>query len=444
MRYVSIIDENHKFYTDRRQMMKKKRYFEKLMLLSAMGILILASCVPAGNGHYGGGGSRPYGDTRVPQVTGRDLRDARNIIRDYDLRVGDIDYVKTDRRHLDGTVERQYPDSGRIVSAGTRVSLNVYRYEKYDHHEPPPHGGGRTEVPRVVGSRLDDARDMLRRNDLQTGGISRVQTNHRHLDGKVESQNPGPGVRVAKGTSVRLSVYEFEEYHKPHKPDKPQDTVRVPHVRNTSLQSARRVLESNRLRVGRVEYRSTKQPQLDDMVFRQTPSEKSYAQAGSTVDLQVYRYERHAPPPADMVTAPRVLGMDLERAKQTIQRQRLQVGKIDFSDTNRRDLHNRVESQSPGPGARLKAGDRIGLKVYRYKGSHGHGGDQNDFVVPNVIGKRRGQAENILTSIGLRVGRIQKAATAVKSQNQVVFKQDPAPGRKASRNRSVDLWIYEF
>jgi hypothetical protein len=84
------------------------------------------------------------------------------------------------------------------VTQATAVSA------RFDAPPPPPAPPRTCRVPRVVGRTLGAARTAIRRAGCTTGRVRRARS--RRAKGKVLSQSPRPGARVARGTRVKLTV----------------------------------------------------------------------------------------------------------------------------------------------------------------------------------------------------------------------------------------------
>ncbi len=283
--------------------MKVYESIKNMVALSAFAIFVLVSCVPA-NGGYGGyhDGPHSYGETRVPSVVGSRQYEAERVLRKYDLRVGDVEYVNTRRKDLDGQVQYQYPKAGSMVSKGTRVRLGVYQSgdDRPGDLRPPENKPRKVEVPSLEGRSLNEARDILRRYRLLTGRIDYKETANKKLDGKVGSQYPRAGDKVAFGTQVGLSIYKYE---KPGPFGRGDDWGRgrhdngyfdrksvVPDVVGLSLGEARRTLSGNGFAVGKINEARTAVKSRDGQVFKQDPPPGTKVNRNVNVNLWVNKF----------------------------------------------------------------------------------------------------------------------------------------------------------
>ncbi len=443
----------------------------KVGVLVLFALFALVSCVPV-NGGYGGYDDGPYshGETRVPHVVGSQRHEAERILRDYDLRVGNVEYVSTNRRNLDGQVESQFPDAGRYVSQGTRVRLRVFQSDGHrpGDHRPPGQKPWKVEVPSLEGRELNEARDILRRNDLRAGRIEYRETREKKRDGRVETQYPKAGDRVERETEVRLTVYRYEKPGHPgsrppdggwdggaggHPPNFGQTAV--PDLSGRTVDKAKQILRNSDLKTGRIDYVNTGDKRRDGEVGSQNPGPGASVKKGTAVSLSVYRYKGYEQS-GELVKIPNVKNRPLDQARRILQESGLGVGAVTYKSASQRDQDGLVFMQDPTFGGRVVKGTRVDLVVYRFEGGHGgwrengdHGKHDDGYsskrdVVPNVVGSSLGEARRRLSGNGFDVGKINEARTTVKSRDGHVFKQAPPPGTKANRNASVDLWVYKF
>ena len=124
----------------------------------------------------------------TPEVMSMAEGRARTELEEAGLVVGRVesDTVRTPFRN---TVTRQTPLAGRPVPRGTRVTLWL---------SPGP-GTASVEVPNVIGSTPDEARDILRRAGLWVDSPSATGE-------RVLSQQPDEGSTLKEGEEVRIST----------------------------------------------------------------------------------------------------------------------------------------------------------------------------------------------------------------------------------------------
>jgi beta-lactam-binding protein with PASTA domain len=96
------------------------------------------------------------------------------------------------------------------IGAGTGETRTVTRARTVTVPATTTHGGTvvvTTAVPAVVGERLDVARERLERAgfdpDVEGGGVFGIVV---ESNWEVVAQDPGPGVRLERGSSVHIRV----------------------------------------------------------------------------------------------------------------------------------------------------------------------------------------------------------------------------------------------
>ena len=88
------------------------------------------------------------------------------------------------------------------ATSATSATAAASAYHRLRRHPPPP---ARCRVPRVLGLRLGNARQRIRRARCSVGRVRRVRT-RRSLRGRVVGQSPRPGAVRRRGFPVNLLV----------------------------------------------------------------------------------------------------------------------------------------------------------------------------------------------------------------------------------------------
>ncbi len=131
------------------------------------------------------------GAVRVPRVVGLTYRDAKRRLEEAGLRVNQVNTI-LERR----TVRTQQPPAGTQVRPGTQVALTVVPTGPGNGTETRP---GTVAVPRLVGLTVEEARRAL-------SGVGLSLQVRGGRTGRVASQSPPAGTRVATGGSVTVSL----------------------------------------------------------------------------------------------------------------------------------------------------------------------------------------------------------------------------------------------
>lgn len=162
----------------------------------------------------------------VPNVVGKQVSVAKNILEDKHLRVSTSEVTNTDVPA--GQVISQSPGSGEKVKEQRTIHLVVSK------------GVGDITVPDLSGMTVEQARQRLKDLGLVVGKITQGSVEGKP-DNTIVAQSPSGDSKVSKGTTVDLVV------------NKPQTKkVKMPDVVGMTLKDARQVLGSNNIVVNQI------------------------------------------------------------------------------------------------------------------------------------------------------------------------------------------------
>lgn len=162
----------------------------------------------------------------VPNVVGKQVSVAKNILEDKHLRVSTSEVTNTDVPA--GQVISQSPGSGEKVKEQRTIHLVVSK------------GVGDITVPDLSGMTVEQARQRLKDLGLVVGKITQGSVEGKP-DNTIVAQSPSGDSKVSKGTTVDLVV------------NKPQSKkVKMPDVVGMTLKDARQVLVSNNIGVNQI------------------------------------------------------------------------------------------------------------------------------------------------------------------------------------------------
>ncbi len=224
--------------------------------------------------------------------------------------------------------------------------------------------------------------------------------------GQVSDQNPGGGSKVARGSTVTLTVSSGI----------PQ--VRVPNVVGQDVTSAVQALAQVGLQPKIVRIFSTAQI---DTVTAQQPASGDLIPKGETVRINVSRG-------AKPVQVPDVTGQPFANARSALQGQGFIVVRIDIQSDQAKGV---VVQSDPPAGSSVDKGSRITLSV-----SKGPATTQ----VPNVLNQNQADATLTLQQAGLNVAVIMDPVTD-PSQDGIVISTDPAPGADATSGETITIHV---
>ena len=195
----------------------------------------------------------------VPDVTGKQLTLARQILEDQHLRVTVAETF--DASVPVGVVVSQTPEAGSTVKEERTITIYVSK------------GGEEMEMPNLRGLKQSDAIDRLQQMGLRLG--SAYETFSDEDTGTVISQDPRSGTRISKGQSVDITVSKGQKIKK----------VSVPNVKGVPSDRAHTMIEGSGLKVGSVSEEAS--TQAAGTVVSQSPAAGAEADSGSAVSLVV-------------------------------------------------------------------------------------------------------------------------------------------------------------
>ena len=197
----------------------------------------------------------------VPNVVGKHVETARNIMSEKNLRVTQTDAFSD--KVPSGYVISQNPEAGSTVKEQRTVALVISR------------GGEITSVPDVRGLNRRDAELQLKNAGLILGRVEEVFSAEAKPD-IVTNQNPRPPVQISKGSSVDLSISKGPEPRK----------IILPDFRGAPLNTVITQLATLKLKLGKVtEEASDKYP--SGTISTQTPQAGTEVPESSSIDFSV-------------------------------------------------------------------------------------------------------------------------------------------------------------
>ena len=278
--------------------------------------------------------ARSRNSVDVPNVVGLPVADAFERVQAAGLRARSVEAFSRQAR---GRVFRQRPAARADAPRGSLVVLSVSR------------GPQLVTVPAVVGQTETQARAALRRARLQA---SVVRVPAREARGTVVDQNPAPGARAPRGSSVRLNVSQGSPGQASTTQARGQ--ARVPDVVGLRDTDAVARLQQAGFRPLPASVNST---QPSGTVLRQSPAGGTTAQRGSTVGITVSGGPR-------VRTVPDVVGETEGDARRILREAgfTVRVAGRAVTDPAREGI---VVEQDPRAGARVQGTTQVTIYVGR-------------------------------------------------------------------------------
>lgn len=197
----------------------------------------------------------------VPNVAGKQIDIARNILVEKNLRVSIIENFND--KVPSGYVVSQNPEAGATVKEQRTITLVVSK------------GGEIAVVPDVRGLNRRDAELQIKNAGMTVGRIDEQFTTDVAAD-IVTGQNPRPPAQISKGTAIDLVVSKGPAPKK----------IALPDFRGTPLSTVSSQLESLKLKMGTVtEAASDKYP--PGIITAQNPAPATEVIESASVDFTV-------------------------------------------------------------------------------------------------------------------------------------------------------------
>jgi beta-lactam-binding protein with PASTA domain len=312
----------------------------------------------------------------VPDVRGKTQGRAASILAGARLQVGRV--AKRVDNWPPGTVLQQSPEPGTRVSPYTPVNLWIV--------EPPP--VTKIRVPDLTGQTQGRAANTLARLRLQLGRVGRVTSDE--PSDTVVDQNPEPGTEVPPRTLVHIRI-AMEPVR-----------VKVPDLRGQTEREAANTLGQAELRMGRVARRTS--DRTPNTVVDQNP--KAGRLVRPSFRVQVWLAEAPPTPPAPLTPSlPPTTSPPLPPAEAQ--------GPPSLGGT-------------PGPTGGILATPSLPEPP-------------NKVQVPNLVGKKRDLARQLLLEAGLQEGDVVTRKADLESD--IIMVQTPEPGAMVLPGTPVVLVI---
>lgn len=275
-----------------------------------------------------------------------------------------------------------------------------------------------TSVPEVTGKRLPTAIALLEQDGFKAGAVKRVQREAPRDTVLEQEPLASPPAGRAELDCAFLTLF----CSKP----KVSLTVsagpgraRVPNTAGSSREAAVAALRAAGFRAGLK--RASSEKVAAGLVIGSSPAGGVLATRGSTVTLTVSTGPK-------LVTVPVLAGTQRPLAEQQIRARGLVP---EVSEKPSPSPVGEVISQSPNAGSKLPRGSTVAIVVSK---------GQQKISVPNLIGKERAAAEQMLREAGLRPS-VQEQETEVAAQVGRVTDQFPPPGSEVERGTGVSLVV---
>ncbi|EFG89665.1 Stk1 family PASTA domain-containing Ser/Thr kinase [Clostridium carboxidivorans] len=200
----------------------------------------------------------------------------------------------------------------------------------------------------------------------------------------------------------------------------------VPKIVGMKQEEAKKAVEDSKLKFVSIGKEKSDKP--EGTVLRTYPEPGTSVSVNSEVRVSI----SGGP---DKLAVPSLIGMDLDSAKDVIEKSGLKLGNVtrEYSDSVPKGS---VIKQDPQPDSDATADTKINLVVSR-------GQEVKDLTVPDVNGKGIDEASGTISSAGFKVTK-SAVDTSDKSQDGKVISQSISGGEQAKAGSTVNLTYYKY
>jgi len=200
--------------------------------------------------------------TKVPDVVGLSLEDAKQKIKEASLEPKEAEY-KNDKRYKIGTVTLQNPIAESEVKLNRSVYLTISGGEEL------------VEVPNLKGKSLREAVFNLEKHNLRLGTATYESSEEIFANTIIRQEIP-PGTKIRSGNLINVTISQ----------GRLSDKHLVPDVSLKTLNEAEKILIDSGFLIGKTTYQ-TNLDILPNTVLDQHPKAGELLQFGQPIDLVV-------------------------------------------------------------------------------------------------------------------------------------------------------------
>ncbi|GFP26790.1 eukaryotic-like serine/threonine-protein kinase [Candidatus Hakubella thermalkaliphila] len=262
----------------------------------------------------------------VPTVTGLSVPEAQQKLE----RVGlDLKIVDQKPNHTvpAGHIIDQDPLAGARARKGDAVNVTISL------------GVETTKIPTLIGLTIDEAKEELRKAELQLGSVSHAPSSS-VAAGKIMRQSVDPGITVSKRSPIDVVVSQGVP------------KIIVPNLVGLKFEDAVAILKQYGLKYGREDRVDDGAPAGE--IISQSSDPGTEVEKGTIVTLVVSLGP-------ESVQVPNEVGREATTAEKELQRRGLKANFI--SDPSLPDQKDRVIRQDPEPGTTVAKGSTVTLYI---------------------------------------------------------------------------------
>lgn len=319
---------------------------------------------------------------------------AKTAIKDAGMVVGTVkeEYSSTIAK---GTVISQSPAAGQKVPKGTKVDLVISI------------GAKEIKMPDLVGKDYDDAEELLEKNDLEVGKVTKEYSS-KYAANKVIKQSVKAKSDVKSGTKIDLVISKG--------PEKAGDTEVLLGMKEAD---AKKKLTSLGLEYGTTKTESSSSVAEGCVIRIEKASGSGSINKGDKINLIV------SSGPAS-IDIPNVVGSSVEDAKNTLSAKGF---KVVVEEIDSVEAAGTVLGQTPNSGSVTEPGGTVTISVSK----------GNMVTMPKLIGKTYEEAKQALAAAGL--AEDQHVYSENSAASGTVLNQNQPEGAVIAKGTAVQLTI---
>lgn len=331
----------------------------------------------------------------VPDVVGLNADEAKKKLQELGFQVTTTEVY--DNTISKGSVVSQSAEAYSEIAENSTIELKVSKGRD-------PSAAAEVKdvtVPKLIGLDYNDAIKKAKEYGI-TLNIKERKYSKSYAKNKIMEQDPASGKTIKNTTPISLVVsLGFEK-------------VEVPDVVLMTEEKAKAQLSGRGLKC-KVEYKND-ETVASGLVISQNPKKKTMADVETEVVIVVSKG-------ASSFAIPSVVGQDEDAATKALTAKGLSVT-VTYAQNDSAD-EGTVLAQSIAAGTKVKRGDAVTITVCTHS---------NVVNVPNVVGRTQGEAENAITSAGLKV-TVNYANSSVEKGR--VISQSPESGSGLNKGSTV-------
>ncbi|MDP4091297.1 MAG: PASTA domain-containing protein, partial [Bacillota bacterium] len=317
---------------------------KKIIIGVLAGILVLALGIVAAfaaGGFFshkpntGGANVTASSNIEVPNVIGFTEADAKAKIESMGLTYTRSDEASDDKIPA-GSVIMTFPTAGTKLKANQEVRVRISK------------GPGKTTVPVLVGSDLDQAKSLITGTGFDIVVADR-QYNDTAPENSIISQNPLQDTEADKGTKIQVVVSLGKKY----------TPAVVPDLKGKTIQQAQTILTNSKLKLGTQTPVETKDATLVGQIFSQDIAKDTKVDEQTAIKVSYYVKAANT----DIVVPP-LANKTLSEAQTILANLKLALGNQVSVETTDDTLVGKIFDQTPASGSTVQQGASVDVKYY--------------------------------------------------------------------------------